>query len=209
MRDNISPEEKLLKLIRGEKKPGRPAVVPAVAPAPQPQKVILPLLKKNPFLSSMQLRFAFLTPKKILTALFALSCLYLTISFIYPWVALEKIRLPKIKAEKINEARAKEEPKPYEYYVQGIPKRQLFVNPAMAGQEGGAAAAMINVDLIRDISLVGIISGEPAQAVIEDKKNQKTVYVNKGQFIGDFQLEDIKEGKVILNYKGQMYELYL
>ena len=76
-----------------------------------------------------------------------------------------------------------------------------------AGTSQPAIAA--NVDLLKDITLVGIITGANPQAVIEDKKSLKNYYVTKGQFIGQMQVEDIQEGKIIINYKGQKYELYL
>ena len=66
-----------------------------------------------------------------------------------------------------------------------------------------------NTDLVKQLNLVGIIAGENPQAVIEDKNTQKTYYLNKGQFLGEIQLEDILEGKIIINHKGQRFELYL
>ena len=45
--------------------------------------------------------------------------------------------------------------------------------------------------------------------VIEDKAKQKTYYAVKGQVIDDFRIEDIQPSKIILNYKGKLYELSL
>lgn len=62
---------------------------------------------------------------------------------------------------------------------------------------------------IQDLSLMGIISGDNPQAAIQDKKTQKVYYVSKGESVADFLIEDIQDGKIILGYKGQRYELRL
>lgn len=183
MKDNISPEEKLLKLIRREKKPApRPAI---------PKYLISAYLKKLLWFSA------------------AVSFIYLLTSFIYPWIGLRQIKLPDASPQKMGELslKLKKEPKPYEFYAQAISQRQIFSNSASRESEREETA--FNADLTKDINLIGIISGENPQAIIEDKKIQKTYYLNIGQFIREFQLKDIQEGKVILNYKGQKFELYL
>lgn len=194
MKDNISPEEKLLRLIKQDKT-STPLNLPKKTAAYSfPQKYLIPL--------SIQ---------KLIIALFAVSCVYLIISFIYPWVGFKKIKLPDIPPEKVEmegpESEPKEEPKPYEFYLQGLSQRQIFSNPT--AQEGAGPSPLASADLIKDLNLVGIISGVNPQAVIEDKKTQKTYYLRKGQFIGELQIEDIQEGKIIVTYNGQKYELYL
>jgi hypothetical protein len=188
MRENISPEEKLLRLIRGQKKP---ANLPQDAPR----------LKKSLSLKIPR------HPQKILLVILGLSCFYLLVSLIYPWVALKKIKLPAPGSEKIGELKPNlgENAKPLDYYEKEISGRQIF--GAAAGQS--TAANIANADILKDINLVGIISGESPQAVIEDKKAGRTYYVSKGQFIQDMQVIDIQEGKIILTYRGQNYELHL
>ena len=194
MRDNISPEEKLLRLIRGPKKQG----------------VITEKTEKN-----RQWNFSF--PKylifpninKIIFAIFALSCIYLIYTFAYPLFISNNINLPKVTEEKIPEEKiqAIQQIKPYEFYLQGLKNRQIF--SGASGQESEKSAGTINADLIKDMTLVGIVAGDNPQAIIQDKKTQKTYYVTKGQFIGEFKVEDIQDGKIILNYSGQKLELYL
>ncbi|MCM8789708.1 MAG: hypothetical protein NC916_01615, partial [Candidatus Omnitrophica bacterium] len=69
--------------------------------------------------------------------------------------------------------------------------------------------ANIDLEATKDLKLLGIIFGDNPQAIIEDAKNQKTYYLNREQSIGDFIVEDIRDGKVILDYQGQKFELYL
>jgi type II secretory pathway component PulC len=189
MRDNITPEEKLLRLIRKGKKKEDEEITPA--------SVFRPKIKLIPNI------------RKIILFCFLSSCLYLIFSFIYPWIGLKEINPQKIALEKISEEKITPESqiKPFEFYQKVMQNRKLFgTQPTQITQTTPSTVA---TDLIKDINLVGIISGDNPQVVIEDKNLKKTYYLNKGQFISEFQLEDIQEGKVILNYKGQRFELYL
>lgn len=204
MRNNITPEERLLRLIKGAKKQGVPAEKKA-GPSTIGTK---PALKDSVFVLIRKYLPHFNT-QKIIVIIFFLSCVYLLLSLIYPLIGLRQIHLPKVTPDKITEAKteAKEEIKPYEFYAEGIKNRQIF--GSTPGQQASQRVSGVNVDLAKDINLVGIISGENPQAIIEDKKTQKTYYVTKGQFIGEIQVEDIQEGKIILNYMGESFELYL
>jgi type II secretory pathway component PulC len=191
MNDNISPEEKLLRLIRGKKEKDLKTY---------PQKPTYPSIQKG---------LPFLPLKKLIWLAFGASCIYLIASFIYPWVALKEIKLPKTTPQKViaPKIEPRQQIKPYESYLEGIKDRQIFSGSTTSDTEKPLSS--VSLDLIKDISLVGIISGENPVGIIEDKKTQKTYYLSKGQFMGEFQVEDIKEGKIILNYKGQRFELYL
>jgi len=43
--------------------------------------------------------------------------------------------------------------------------------------------------------------------MIEDKTEKKTYFLKKGDKIKEFEIEDILENKVILNFKGKKIEL--
>lgn len=191
MKDNISPEEKLLRLIKGEKKETRPTT-------------------KTEKPSFLKADFSSLNLKKILLGLFILSCISLVIAFSYPWFVMQKIDLPKANPQMPGEETAllKEETKTYEYYLEPIKQRQIFAT-GTSSERTEQPIAVASADMVKDLSLLGVISGANPQAIIEDKKSQKTFYVSKGQLIGELQVEDIKEGKIILNHKGQRYELSL
>ena len=62
-------------------------------------------------------------------------------------------------------------------------------------------------DLVKDFVLLGVVEGKRNQAVIEDKKAKKTFFLYKGDMIKEFKVYDIKDGKVILDYKGERIEL--
>lgn len=206
MKDNISPEEKLLKLIKGDK----------VSASTQDKKTTAGISLLKPGIKNSLYSFPkkYLIPaniQKLVMGLLVISFLYLIASFMHPWIDLKKIKLPDVPEEKLKveepKIELKGEPKPYEFYLQGLSQRQIFSSSST--QEGTSASSVVSADLIKDINLVGIISGKNPQAVIEDKKTQKTYYLNRGQFIGELQIEDIQEGKIIVNYNGQRYELYM
>lgn len=199
MKENIAPEEKLLRLIRGPKKQaqGGPANIAAKTPA-------------RAKFAGLKFRLpANLDVNRIIRIAFILASLYLAFSLLYPFFGIKKIKLASVTKEITVDKKDTDEPavKPYEYYAADLKNRQIFGTPAAQQAAGPVSAA--NADLIKDISLVGIISGENPQAVIEDKKSQKTYYLTSGQFIGEIQVEKILDGKIILNYKGERFELYL
>jgi type II secretory pathway component PulC len=212
LKDNLSPEEKLLKLIRGDKKvkPSGAAGAPSVGQSKaEPAQAVLKSGKINFFQVFRGTYFTRDLGRKIIFISVLVSLIYLVFVFIYPLVALNKIDLPVVReTEKVEISEAgKKEAKPYEYYLNGMQARPLFGNAS--GQQGETEALAIATEAssIKDINLVGVIMGDSPQAVIEDKKAQKTYYLIQGQFIGDFQVEEIMSGKVILNYHGQKFEL--
>ncbi len=183
MKENVVPEEKLLRLIRGKSKP------PAA---------------KQPAFRKIKLNI-----HKIITLAFIISCIHLAASFIHPFIASKEIDLSEASERKdiLADPKLKEEMKPFEYYLEGIKNRQIFAGSSLAGAD--RTMGKISPDLNKDINLVGIISGDNPQAIIEDKSTQKTYYLSKGQFIGESQVEDIQEGKIVLNHRGKRFELYL
>ncbi len=211
MKDNLSPEEKLLKLIKGDKKPKTetPPVSKkekgdvSIFHSPKNYRKIepSPFLKPSPFLTS-----------HLLIILAFISVAFLTTAFMYPLFNSGRVELPDAGKEELSLAGAqmRAEVKPLESYLEGLKSRQIFAASSLPEGALPTSAPVTNtLDLFKDISLVGIISSSPPQAVIEDKKTQKTYYLSKGQSMGDLKVDDIQEGKVVLNYLGTKYELYM
>ena len=59
----------------------------------------------------------------------------------------------------------------------------------------------------KNLTVLGIITGEDNQAVIEDKDAGKTFFLYKGDSIGDYKVFEIKDNAVILDYNGEKIEL--
>lgn len=213
MKDDISPEERLLKLIRSPKKQNIQDLSGGKKPPLAPAVLDLKPARKAPLLPSIQKYFSFIYFQKIITLVFIISGIFFIFSFISPRIGFKKNDLPSLAEEKITGPEIefkKEEVRPYEFYLEGVKGRQIFTSSSQPETQAATAASVqVNADLIKDMNLVGIISGEPSQAIIEDKKVNKTYYVTKGDSIGEFQVEDIGEGRVTLNYHEHRYELYL
>lgn len=100
--------------------------------------------------------------------------------------------------------------KPFSYYAGLISKKDLFKMMVEVRKEMPKAAAQAGpLELLSNYSLSGVVSGESPQAIIEDKKSRKTYFLNKGQYLGEFRIDDVIEGKVIFDFNGQKFELSL
>lgn len=58
-------------------------------------------------------------------------------------------------------------------------------------------------EIIGNLNLLGIITGDNNQAIIEDKALKKTFFLYKGDSLGELTVYDIKDNMVILEYKGE------
>ncbi len=208
MKDNISPEEKLLRLIRGQKKIRIPVLAEGNLNTLVPVKIQGGVIHQKRVFKFEKYLPHLNTNTLILIGL-AASSLYLLSAFAYPLFVIKKTiflqEKPLDKTIESKEAIKKDEIKPYDFYTQGIKSKQIF--GAASVQLTQESNVIVGANLIKDINLLGVISGDSAQAIIEDAKSQKTYYVTKGQMVGEFQVEDIGNGKIILNYNGQRFEL--
>ncbi len=220
MNENISPEEKLLRLIRNQPKTQN-QVFQNNPLSPTAENSV----SKIPSVNSSRRSLPFPVVRKVIWFCFILSCLYLISSFALPfkpprqWFGLQHNQSHKFsgtgkidisETESATKAEARRPAlaiKPYDFYLGVVKNRQIFGGAAGQNQQTRVSGASLN--LIKDLSLIGIISGDNPQAVIENKKTQKTYYLNKGQFLDDFLVEDIQGGKVILNLNNQRFELFL
>lgn len=196
------PEEKLLRLIRKEKKENLDDKKRS------DQAASAAKLSAYFFAGGLA---SFFSLKKIIWLVFISACIYLAVTLIYPFFGFKEEILPEVEEAHESKNTPLEESRPYEFYLKGIKERQIFTSPPV--QEVVKPQSVISADqvkdLVKDIILIGVIAGEQPQAIIEDKKAQKTYYLNKGQFFGELQIADIAEGKVIIDYKGEKVELYL
>jgi len=64
-------------------------------------------------------------------------------------------------------------------------------------------------DIRANLNLLGIVTGDNNQAIIEDKNLKKTFFLYKGDNLGELKVYEIKNNAVILDYKGEKIELSL
>ncbi len=213
MAENISPEEKLLRLIRNEPKQQMPPEKQSVLQTGRVNPAQEPVAQTKEDKAKIKLldRILSLNPIKIVLACFFTALVYFTGSIIYPLLMPPQVNIPDIQQDIHKGPVIEQTPiKPLEFYQTGIAQQEMFHSqPAAPAQETAVSAVAGNHDILKDINLIGIIAGNDPQAIIEDKKTEKTYYVSKGQLIGDLLVEEILDGKIILNLKGQKFELYL
>jgi len=211
MKDNISPEERLLRLIKGQKKGPQTAVGASGIKPVSPEGLSAQSLSGRAAAGNFAgTKRRFFSGENILKAVLFAGCLYLVFAFVYPMFGFGKITASRTNPVDLLELEKKAQTgfKPFDFYLDGIKGRQIFSEKY--GQSSlGATGTVMGSELLKDINLMGIISGDTPQAIIEDKKAQKTFYVSEGEFIGQFQVEDIQDGKVTLTYQGQRFDLYL
>ncbi|MFA4982288.1 MAG: type II secretion system protein N [Candidatus Omnitrophota bacterium] len=222
MNKNASPEQRLLDLIKGKSKKGDPrhpesgaaqdsGAPPGPAKKNRAQVYMTEIFKTDIFKNKMFDPDRLKTLNKYLVIAASLLAVYFFIEliFIRPYKDLETVisaaaRVPSKppKAEKDITS----EQKDYSYYSGDISRKKIFT-----ASSGDATAPKIGVssDALNDLGLVGIIPGDDPQAIIEDKKNQKTYYLNKGQSFDNFTVEEITESKVVLDQDGRKIALFL
>lgn len=220
--DKSTPEEKLLRLIEN------PAQAKGVK-----QSAGKSLVKKNKFnffalFSPVKLItgikqlfkvkdklkpyiFNFKFINRCFTGLAVLIALYLVFDFIKGRPTLNKIydstaavfdtgisRLKAglgIKAAEISD------------YLAQIERRDIFHLMPLKKEEKPPETKQIFSALLADLKLVGIIWSAKPQVMIEDKKENKTLLLNQGDFIGKIKLKQILRDKVIVTYEDQEMEL--
>jgi type II secretory pathway component PulC len=96
---------------------------------------------------------------------------------------------------------------PFSYYASEVASRNLFLpqESEVTAVQTGPSVEEISTGL----SLIGIISGDRPQAIIEDKKTGKSYFLYKGGLVGQVKVMDILEDKVVMEYQGQAFELML
>lgn len=224
MAKEFSPEERLLRLIRstaqkqvapqqdakGPPQENAKAAMPAMSSAASAPKGKEGRKKRIPEgtgnilnLENLNLVLVFL--------LLGLLMIFIPSSLKRQKTAIELLE-EKIRPQAHTAPEGKEEKRPpFEYFSRDIGSRNIF---QPAPQEEAAAGPRLEEgpkleEVMGQFALLGVIWGQRPQAIIEDKKAQKTYFLNKGEVFGNIEVRDILENKVILNYKNQQFELVL
>jgi hypothetical protein len=91
--------------------------------------------------------------------------------------------------------------------------RPLFASSVNAGgsaASSGTAPSVAAKTLAARLSLMGIMAGDPGQAIIEDTQTKKTYFVTVGQAVVEGAiLESVLDNRVILELAGEKIELTL
>jgi hypothetical protein len=86
--------------------------------------------------------------------------------------------------------------------------RSLFRSPEVSDiKETSREQALVLKDLTEHLILMGVVEGDPPQAIIQDQKLEKTYFLNEGDHLGDIQIQAGKPGLVTLELGGEKVDL--
>ena len=208
------PEEKLLQLIRGKtvKRPG-PAPsssqpVQSAAAAAGPVTVVIGRPR-----NSVSFPWANVAVG-VLSLVLGIEVVGLIVEALWP---LPPIETPTIQSSHGPRAGSSKTTELDEMVsLSASASRPLFAASAATSSKTGtdqtahAAPSAAAQQLAARLTLMGIVAGNPAQAIIEDSQTKKTYFVMVGQpVIEGAVLEQVLEHRAILNLNGEKIELAL
>ena len=228
MIEDLSPEEKLLRLIKGKHKKDESSEKKPEPEAPSESSFVKeassaePAIETRPIASSILTKGKGLDPFKIavflLIGFFVIGIFYFIYDFSVrkqesPIIDIEKLipaeAEPTEKAQQAEQDAVAEE-KPAAEEEEAPPElRELFGAPvtretAPIAEEGPSIA-----ELAKDLVLVGVISGDNPQAIIQNKRTRQSFYVYVGESVLEFKIKQIDKATVILEYKEETLKLSL
>jgi len=231
MEEGLTPEEKLLKLIREggknnaqEKTAEQPARPQAEIPQPQTYTAQEKAATPTPVQTiKPPIKFTFEKINKALLAVFLIVFVYTVCDlgvFVIPhlmtmaskrYADLDSKEKPlPVGEESIFQKAA--QPQPLTYYMQDIEKKNVFKS-AIAEQTAAVNQTQevkVKLDeMAKGLVLKGIVAGEAPEAVIEDTKSGKTYFLKQGEKIGDVSVEEITDTRVRIGFGEQSAELVL
>lgn len=90
---------------------------------------------------------------------------------------------------------------PEESYLTAFEGSTLFGNASL-----GLSAPVLQAsvaELAKDYRLKGVVLADEPEAIVEDARTQKTLFVEVGGRLGELTVKEIKEGFIILAYLGE------
>lgn len=222
MQENISPEERLLRLIQGKgKKPLKQDKEIVRQPEPsQPNKVTQDIAVIE---EGRAKKFSFSLVNYILIAILLASGAYLLLDFLIigpgriERAILDRARIDKEtyipspsqiqESDLMTSSATSFSDQPVSYYTQAVESDDIFAVPAAETKQLAPEPSILEV--IAQFKLQGIISGAQPQAIIEDTKTKQIYFLSPGEGIGEIKVMQILPGKVKLKYHDQEAELSL
>ena len=111
-----------------------------------------------------------------------------------------------MKKSSVSRASASEM-KPFDDYQAKFEQKDIFISPWDRARQKPGNLKKISSDLTRQLKLVGIVLDENPQAIVEDIKERQTYFLSEGESIREAELMEIHEDKVIFNYNEETIEL--
>ncbi|MDP3790740.1 MAG: type II secretion system protein N [Candidatus Omnitrophota bacterium] len=225
MQRDISPEEKLLSIIKGnhdkvpaEKGTGKPDAkdmgIKPVSPSGKIDDYVSIILKSSFFKNNIFDPGILKVFNRCMAIILVIAVLYFIgdIFFVRASGKANSIIAgfsSSVMPAQLAPKTAKIEARNYSYYSNKVAGKKIFGAGTYVAAEFQSGAQSAGEQSESNIGLVGIIPGARAQAIIEDRKAQKTYYLMKGQSVNDISVEDIDRDKVTIEYKGKRMSLFL
>lgn len=209
MQEHISPEEKLLKLIRRKDRTSSKEEDVKKSNAgsanPSAKSSTKGVTSKNNI--SVILKAS---DKILLLAVFALS-LYIGYELFFTGknvntLVKEPLNITKGAGDEAGPIVKTVMPQPSDYYTSPAQARDLFDTAFTKKTDEGKKSVSVS-ELTKNMRLVGIILGEVSEAIIEDLELRQTFFLHKGESFKNGIIEEIEESKVILSFGNQRVEL--
>ena len=205
-KDNLTPEEKLLKIIENPNVEKRsPSVIGRMkAAGAAPLKDWLGIFHID---RDILKRFNL----KLVNVVIAVVCLVITIVWIFNFAInglgmsrrFDQIIAGPAAVEREEQKSQKTDVSIEEALTQ-VKRRNMFT--LMPSKEEAQASVDIGLTL-GNLKLVGILWSDNPQAMIENSKEQKTYFVSRGDKIGDIEVRDIMRDKVKIGKGAEEWEL--
>jgi len=218
---DISPEERLLRLIRlrtkkEDKLSAEMGKKENASPGTPQAQVSSGSEKSGKSAEGILAQYSALLPQfkniiiinKILFGIFVALMLYFLVDYFFlPSVEVDGVAT----IEPVMEESIEGEPvrHPYSYYEKEIAGKDLFKALIKEEPEFTEAPEKEIEDITASLSLLGVVSGANPQAIIQDSAKKKTYFLNAGSKLGEVTLKEIleDEGRVIFIYKGREFDL--
>ena len=195
-----SPEERLLRLIRG-----KPATAP---PAPSAPAHAAPTTRLWPMRGTPSWSTVLPVCNVVLGVVLAgfLSAIV--------WRLLQPVHLPEVAASAQPLELPPQPSLPPALDPAPFQQRQLFQPPLGGPEPASAGASSANAQqaqaALTTLTLMGIVDGHPPQAIIADSATQKSYFVSAGETFGaGIQVKQIGDGHVTLSFQGAEVDLHL
>lgn len=211
MAKEFSPEQKLLDLIKRKKG----AHVPPKSDAGTSASIGMASESKKGGLSSrpsLDLRNIIRIENiKFLNAALFFTLVAIILYFLIDIFLIPSKEIARLEEEMVEKAPAKikeVEIEPYSYYSKELASKEIF-KPLVKEEEKELRPEIPPEELIGNLSLLGIVSGEHPQAIIEDKKQKKSFFLREGQSAGGIFLKRIDDDSITVIYRGEEFNLTL
>ncbi len=204
------PEERLLRLLRG--KAARPETDAAALPRPGVAVNAPAAAMTSAGMAARVQQLAW--PRLVMTGLGSVLAIEMLVLLIQAVRPLPPLPMP---GATVAPAATPAGAEPLSVQIPSITEsvsRSLFVAPTApasgAASVSRAAPSGSAKQLAARLSLLGIIPGNPAQAIIEDSQTKKSYFVSTGQTVVEGAvLDQVLEAHVILDLQGEKVELTL